>query len=1037
MLHLLSTVAMVSVGVSGAVLVFPRDIMAQEAAAPVALPFQITREDVQAVDAAVAAKRALVYSGTESAGDAAITNNDGDTVQFLDSSTGANATIVNNTGGATSFEDASTAGSALITNNSAGSLTFSDNATAANANITNNEGGAIGFDGNATGGQANVTNNGSIAFEGNSRGDRINVVNNEGADITFNDRSNAGAGQYTNNGQIVFNDSSDAGTISLTNNKGAAVDFNGASSAGQAAIANSGAVRFNDDSTADEAAIVNNKSGSVTFDDKSSAGSAFVSNSGALAFKGNSSAADADIVNNATGTIAVSENASLGNATVNNGGQLELSGNATAGSSSILTGPNGTTIFSERSSGGTAALETDAGGVVDFSGVTAGLITVGSIQGPGDYRLGGVSLQVGGNNLSTTVDGVISDGGLAGGSGGSLVKVGTGTLTLGGENSYTGVTLIRNGVLQAGAENSFSEASAVEMSAQARLDLAGFDQTIASLAGAGAVDLTTATLTLGGNDTDTAFSGAIEGLGGLVKTGAGSFELSGISTYSGATAVKGGRLIVSGSISESAVSVDADAILAGTGTVGATTVGGTLERKNDGTLTVDGDLTFAQGSTYHVTLTPDESDPLLVVNGTAALDGASLLVSPTGGFTLDGTRFTVLTAAAITGEFDEFDADRPFVDLALFYGPTSVDLTVIRNSTSFDDVARTANQKAAADGLESVGDGDLYTTVALIGDEAAARAAFDTLSGEIHPSLANRLAMESSVSRTIVLDQAALSLAESRAAKGSRVWIAPHGSLSETESDGNAAGYDWQSAGFLAGGDVEVVPGWVIGAAGGYGTAKLTLDARSSQANVDTLTVAAYSAASVSGFRLKVGGAYSWHDIDTDRTVVIDTFADRPHASYRARTGQAFADVSYPISWGAARVEPFGNIAYVSVTTDGFAETGGEAALTTAKSTVDGIVTTLGVRGGTQVELGSGAVADFGISAGWRHAALDRFGGEARFAGGDLFFVGGVPVDPNSLVLGASAKISKGPAVFALSYNAEIGELSQLHTVRGQVQLRF
>ncbi len=57
--------------------------------------------------------------------------------------------------------------------------------------------------------------------------------------------------------------------------------------------------------------------------------------------------------------------------------------------------------------------------------------------------LGTNTLSVGSNNLSTTVSGMIS------GTGGSLNKVGTGTLTLSGTNTYTGGTTITAGTLQA------------------------------------------------------------------------------------------------------------------------------------------------------------------------------------------------------------------------------------------------------------------------------------------------------------------------------------------------------------------------------------------------------------------------------------------------------------------------------------------------------------------------------------------------------------------------------------------------------------
>src|SRR5262249_5618737 len=108
-----------------------------------------------------------------------------------------------------------------------------------------------------------------------------------------------------------------------------------------------------------------------------------------------------------------------------------VTNSSSAGNATVITNPGGTTSFSQFSTGGNAAFITQAGGVFDMSGVFFGM-TAGSIAGQGTYFLGSNALVVGGNNLSTTVDGTISDGGLSGGTGGSLVKVGAGTLTLAG-----------------------------------------------------------------------------------------------------------------------------------------------------------------------------------------------------------------------------------------------------------------------------------------------------------------------------------------------------------------------------------------------------------------------------------------------------------------------------------------------------------------------------------------------------------------------------------------------------------------------------
>jgi autotransporter-associated beta strand protein len=88
--------------------------------------------------------------------------------------------------------------------------------------------------------------------------------------------------------------------------------------------------------------------------------------------------------------------------------------------------------------------------IAGISDLTAAGMTAGSIEGTGNYFLGSKSLTVGGNDLSTTVSGVIADGGGFAGTGASLVKVGTGTLILSGANTYTGGTTINGGTLQLG-----------------------------------------------------------------------------------------------------------------------------------------------------------------------------------------------------------------------------------------------------------------------------------------------------------------------------------------------------------------------------------------------------------------------------------------------------------------------------------------------------------------------------------------------------------------------------------------------------------
>jgi autotransporter-associated beta strand protein len=100
------------------------------------------------------------------------------------------------------------------------------------------------------------------------------------------------------------------------------------------------------------------------------------------------------------------------------------------------------------------------------------------------------------------------------------------------------------------AQASLPSASAVTVAAGATLDLNGTAQTIGSLAdgvgGGGSVLLGAGSLNTGRDGTSTAFSGVISGAGGITKAGAGTFTLSGINTYGGATAISGGVLQVTG-----------------------------------------------------------------------------------------------------------------------------------------------------------------------------------------------------------------------------------------------------------------------------------------------------------------------------------------------------------------------------------------------------------------------------------------------------------------------------------------------------------
>lgn len=438
----------------------------------------------------------LNFRDNARAGSSTITN--ASQLQFFGNSSADNATIINNWN--TFFFDSSTAGNANITNNVNGVLTFNGDSTAGNATITNNA--EMRFLGGASAGTATITNNSELRFQDASTAGTAMITNNSFSSIlVFENQSNAGSATIENSGGAYFMNGSNAGTASITNiantsllefrntstagnatitndhsaasvfffddstagnaviiNRGA-IEFSDQSKAGTALITNDGTVRFSADSNAENARITNNLN--LYFQDNSTAGNATITNNSELLFVGQSSGGSAQITNNLFTIFQI--NSTAGSAAITNNSNLVFENSSTAGNATIVNSGGANLIFLNNSNGGNAAITNDAFGIVTFAGSAGpnndGRLTVGSIAGAGQFMLGNRQLTVGGNNLSTTVSGLIE------GNGGVLVKTGTGTLTLSGTNTYTGATFVDGGTLMVNGSIATSAFTAVNTGA--------------------------------------------------------------------------------------------------------------------------------------------------------------------------------------------------------------------------------------------------------------------------------------------------------------------------------------------------------------------------------------------------------------------------------------------------------------------------------------------------------------------------------------------------------------------------------------------
>jgi fibronectin-binding autotransporter adhesin len=455
-------------------------------------------------------------------------------------------------------------------------------------------------------------------------------------------------GDIVNNAALVIDrsgtillDGTISGTGSLTKRGGGLLELTGTNSYGGGTIIDGGTVRvFSDAGLGNAAGVLSLQGGTLQ------AGASFTSTRGILLGSPDSNGIDTqgfdvtlggvigDGPNNGagnfldkrgTGTLTLTGANSYSNRTIIAGGTLALAGAGTIGAGNVIVG---------------------SGTVFDISQTTTGARVI-QLGGAGTIALGSKTLTLGLGNSFTDWAGSITDGGIGGGTGGSVVVAApNGAVRYFGATSYTGGTTVAAGSFELVGNGALHSQGAVTVNGGGQFNIAGIaaaGTTIGDLSGAGSVVLGGKTLTFGTTN-DTALTGVVSGNGGaLVKQGTGSFTLGGANSYSGATDVLAGTLLVNGNQSAATglTSVASGATLGGTGTIGGDVSiadGATLApgAGAPGALTINGNLTLASGATLGFEFGQANNpggtlNDVVNVGGNLVLDGTLDVAVPAGG----------------------------------------------------------------------------------------------------------------------------------------------------------------------------------------------------------------------------------------------------------------------------------------------------------------------------------------------------------------------------------------------------------------------
>jgi autotransporter-associated beta strand protein len=949
------------------------------------------------------------FQDSASASSAHITNAVTGTLTFNSTSTAGTATIGNS--GALQFNNSSTAGSAAITTTSGATITFNDTSTASAAHI-DLVAAALSFSNSSTAGNATVTMSnvlfpGAVEFHDTSTAGNGNfaIIGSSGAGLgtlTFFDTSTAGNATIANNpgsgsgGSTIFGilggtDTSNAGTAHITNNNLGSTSFLANTSAANATITNNngGNTNFQDQSTAGSATIINNNGGTTTFGvpivgiDTATAGSANITNNsgGSTEFLAATTAGNATILNNSGGFLQFGDSgggtgtATAGNSTITNNGTTSFNASTTAGSSTITTNSGGNVFFFDTSTGGSARFITNAGGSFDMSGLSSAGMTAGSIEGAGSYVLGAKNLAAGNNNLSTIVSGVIS------GIGGSLTKVGAGTLTLSGVNTYTGATTVNAGTLI--VDGSIAASSLTTVNAGA---------TLAGIGTVGSTAIAGGTLAPG--------SAAGSAFGPLAVQGNLSFTAA--STYMiQVSPANAGRTNVSGT-----------ATLGGA-TVNAVFLQGSYVNRQYTILNATGGVsgTFNPAVTSNManiqsTLSYDAHDAFLNIE---------LKFVPPPGVTLSVNQQNVANAVTnffnSTGSIPAAFAGLNAAGLTIASGElgTGVIQSSIKADDLFLDLLLDPSVAGRAGGFASGGGASQFAA----DDEASAY----TAKRKASPSERDAYAMATKAP-----------LLSAQPVNRWSVWGAAYGGSESIAGNAVVGSQDTTARvwGVVAGADYKVSPDTLLGFAVAGGGTSFTLANALGRGSSDLFQAGAFGRHNFGPAYISAALAYGWHDVTTNRTVALAGI-DQLQGRFKAETFSARFEAGYRFATPMIGITPYAAAQVISFNLPAYAEQSllgsGLFALNYAAQTTTATRTELGLRSDKSFAM-QDAVLTLRGRAAWAHDYNPDRAVTAIFQAlpGASFVVNGARGDPDAALVSAGAEM-KWLSGFSLAATFE-GEFS-------------
>ncbi|WP_318579632.1 autotransporter domain-containing protein [Ochrobactrum sp. AN78] len=362
----------------------------------------------------------------------------------------------------------------------------------------------------------------------------------------------------------------------------------------------------------------------------------------------------------------------------------------------------------------------------------------------------------------------------------------------------------------------------------------------------------------------------------------------------------------------------------------------------------------------------------------------------------------------------------------------------------------TPNQEAVGEGVKSLGLNDDNPLVGrLLRSKLGERANFDSLSGEVHATLAGVLAAGGNHASRAVLNRlhsafnevdtsariptialpfgeiteveqsgrSPFSAIETTRARPS-AWGQAYGGQLNTDSNGNATGYTSNTGGLVAGID-GLNEDWRLGLLLGYGST--SLETGQGWASADSHRFGIYGGTQMGVLSVRLGANVAWHQIETVRQAYWFGLTETNDAAYAARSIELYGELGYRLDTSYTTFEPFLGIAHVHLETEAFKESGAITGLSSSSDSNGLTATTAGLRASHEFLSSDAATLTARGMIGWTH----YFGKTTPqttvgFGGGEKFAIHGLPVarDAIDVELGLDIGLSKATSI-GISYTGQ------------------